>query len=82
MLARANLSIAALIYLSAADANGMMVGFIQSNYMGCGSDCAVLEFGISISLQNRGHDSSLDAGIGKVVPGKRSLPTILRAFLT
>ena len=41
------------IYLSAADENGMMVSFIQSNFMGFGSGCVEPNFGIS--LQNRGH---------------------------
>ena len=44
------------IYLTAADENGMMVSFIQSNYMGFGSGCVVPSFGIS--LQNRGHGFS------------------------
>ena len=47
------------IYLTAADESGMMVSFIQSNYMGFGSGCVEPEFGIS--LQNRGHGFSLDA---------------------
>jgi gamma-glutamyltranspeptidase/glutathione hydrolase len=47
------------IYLTTADENGMMVSFIQSNYMGFGSGCVEPTFGIS--LQNRGHGFSLDA---------------------
>ncbi len=47
------------IYLTAADESGMMVSFIQSNYMGFGSGCVEPEFGIS--LQNRGHGFSLKA---------------------
>ena len=35
------------IYLSAADASGMMVSFIQSNYMGFGSGVVVPGYGIS-----------------------------------
>ena len=68
------------IYLSTADEDGMMVSFIQSNYMGFGSGCVVPEFGIS--LQNRGHGFSLDAGINQVAPGKRPFHTIIPAFLT
>ena len=68
------------IYLTAADENGMMVSFIQSNYMGFGSGCVEPEFGIS--LQNRGHGFSLNAGINQVAPGKRPFHTIIPAFLT
>ena len=40
------------VYLCAADAAGMMVSLIQSNYMGFGSGVVVP--GTGISLQNRG----------------------------
>ena len=68
------------IYLSAADEDGMMVSFIQSNYMGFGSGCVEPEFGVS--LQNRGHGFSLEAGVNQVAPGKRPFHTIIPAFLT
>ena len=72
------------IYLTAADEDGMMVSFIQSNYMGFGSGCVEPEFGIS--LQNRGHGFSLDASAlnpaNLVAPGKRPFHTIIPAFLT
>ena len=69
------------IYLSAADENGMMVSFIQSNYMGFGSGCVEPTFGIS--LQNRGHAFSLDANSpNAVAPGKRPFHTIIPAFLS
>jgi gamma-glutamyltranspeptidase/glutathione hydrolase len=68
------------IYLSAADENGMMVSFIQSNYMGFGSGCVEPEFGIS--LQNRGHGFSLREGANQVAPGKRPFHTIIPAFLS
>jgi len=68
------------IYLTAADENGMMVSFIQSNYMGFGSGCVEPEFGIS--LQNRGHGFSLNEGPNLVTPGKRPFHTIIPAFLT
>jgi len=68
------------IYLTAADESGMMVSFIQSNYMGFGSGCVEPEFGIS--LQNRGHGFSLKHGPNQVAPGKRPFHTIIPAFLT
>ena len=68
------------IYLTAADENGMMVSFIQSNYMGFGSGCVEPQYGIS--LQNRGHGFSLMPGANQVAPGKRPFHTIIPAFLT
>jgi gamma-glutamyltranspeptidase/glutathione hydrolase len=72
------------IYLTAADENGMMVSFIQSNYMGFGS--GVVEPTYGISLQNRGFGFSTDPkGLNPanlVAPGKRPFQTIIPAFLT
>ncbi|RZJ09113.1 MAG: gamma-glutamyltransferase family protein [Rubrivivax sp.] len=69
------------IYLTAADESGMMVSFIQSNYMGFGSGVVVPGYGIS--LQNRGHGFTLEAGhANQVAPGKRPFHTIIPAFLT
>ena len=69
------------IYLTAADESGMMVSFIQSNYMGFGSGVVEPTFGIS--LQNRGHGFSLDAHSPNVVaPGKRPFQTIIPGFLS
>jgi gamma-glutamyltranspeptidase / glutathione hydrolase len=69
------------IYLTAADERGMMVSFIQSNYMGFGSGVVVPGYGVS--LQNRGHGFSLDAASPNVVaPGKRPFQTIIPAFVT
>jgi gamma-glutamyltranspeptidase/glutathione hydrolase len=69
------------IYLTAADESGMMVSFIQSNYMGFGSGVVIPEWGLS--LQNRGHGFSLEAGSpNRVAPSKRPFHTIIPAFLT
>jgi len=69
------------IYLTAADERGMMVSFIQSNYMGFGSGVVVPEWGLS--LQNRGHAFSLDtASPNCVAPRKRPFHTIIPGFLT
>jgi gamma-glutamyltranspeptidase/glutathione hydrolase len=69
------------IYLTAADESGMMVSFIQSNYMGFGSGVVVPEYGVS--MQNRGHAFSLEAASPNVVaPGKRPFHTIIPGFLT
>jgi gamma-glutamyltranspeptidase / glutathione hydrolase len=69
------------IYLTAADASGMMVSFIQSNYMGFGSGVVVPGYGLS--LQNRGHGFTLNpSSDNRVGPGKRPFHTIIPAFLT
>ena len=69
------------IYMTAADENGMMISFIQSNYMGFGSGVVVPGYGVS--LQNRGHGFTLDESRANVVgPGKRPFHTIIPAFLT
>ncbi|MCJ2127563.1 gamma-glutamyltransferase family protein [Methylobacterium sp. E-045] len=69
------------IYLTAADESGMMVSFIQSNFMGFGSGVVVPEWGLS--LQNRGYGFVLDERSPNVVaPGKRPFHTIIPGFLT
>lgn len=69
------------VYLCAADAEGTMVSFIQSNYMGFGSGVVVRDTGIA--LQNRGGDFSLDPAHANCLrPGKRSYHTIIPGFIT
>ncbi len=69
------------VYLTAADTNGMMVSYIQSNYMGFGSGIVVP--GTGISMQNRGAAFSLQAGHPNLVGGaKRPFHTIIPGFLT
>lgn len=67
------------VYLCTADEEGNMVSYIQSNYMGFGSGIVV----DGISLQNRGHDFSLDpTHVNALLPGKRTYHTIIPGFLT
>ena len=69
------------IYLSTADESGMMVSLIQSNYMGFGSGVVVP--GTGVSLQNRGHGFTLQAGHpNQVAPGKKPFHTIIPGFLS
>jgi len=69
------------IYLCAADEQGLMVSFIQSNYMGFGAGVVVPQWGIS--LHNRGHAFTLDATRDNLVgPAKRPFHTIIPGFLT
>jgi gamma-glutamyltranspeptidase/glutathione hydrolase len=69
------------VYLTAADASGIMVSMIQSNYMGFGSGVVVP--GTGIALQNRGADFAVQQGHpNRVGPGKRPYHTIIPGFLT
>ena len=69
------------VYLCAADAGGLMVSFIQSNYESFGSFVSVP--GLGMSFQNRGANFSLDPShANRLEPGKRTYHTIIPAFLT
>jgi gamma-glutamyltranspeptidase/glutathione hydrolase len=69
------------IYMTAADRSGMMVSFIQSNYMGFGSGVVVP--GTGVSLQNRGTGFNTDRKhVNCVAPRKRPFQTIIPAFVT
>jgi gamma-glutamyltranspeptidase/glutathione hydrolase len=67
------------VYLTAADASGMMVSYIQSNYMGFGSGVVV----DGISMQNRGGTFVVKPGHPNCVgPSKRPYQTIIPGFVT
>lgn len=69
------------VYLAAADDEGNMISFIQSNYMGFGSGLVVP--GTGIALQNRGHNFSLNLDHdNRLEPGKKTYHTIIPGFLT
>jgi len=69
------------VYLTAADASGMMVSYIQSNFAGFGSGVVVP--GTGISMQNRGLGFVLTEGhANQVGPRKRPFHTIIPAFMT
>lgn len=69
------------VYLAAADNEGNMISFIQSNYMGFGSGLVVPDTGIA--LQNRGHNFSMDPEhANRLEGGKKTYHTIIPGFLT
>lgn len=69
------------VYLAAADEEGNMISYIQSNYMGFGSGVVIP--GTGIALQNRGADFSLEENHPNVLAGgKRTYHTIIPGFLT
>lgn len=69
------------VYLAAADADGMMVSFIQSNFYQFGAGIVIPETGIA--MHNRGSGFSLEAGHpNEIGPGKRPLHTIIPGFIT
>ncbi|MEE4659195.1 MAG: gamma-glutamyltransferase family protein [Halieaceae bacterium] len=67
-------------YLTVADASGMMVSLIQSNYRGMGSGLA--PDGLGFMFQDRGELFSLDPSHPNAyAPGKRPFHTIIPAFV-
>ena len=69
------------IYLCAADAQGRMISYIQSNFTGFGSGVVVP--GTGISLHNRGKSFQLNPAHPNVIaPRKRPMHTIIPAFMT
>lgn len=69
------------VYLAAADGEGNMISYIQSNYTGFGSGTVVPGWGIS--LHNRGCQFTLDENHPNYIkPGKRPYHTIIPGFLS
>ncbi|MEJ7747343.1 MAG: gamma-glutamyltransferase family protein, partial [Luteimonas sp.] len=74
------------IYMTVADADGMMVSLIQSNYRGMGSGMAAP--GLGFIFQDRGEmfvlkQSDQEPGHpNRYAPGKRPFQTIIPAFVT
>ena len=72
-------AIGGTIYLCTADADGMLVSLIQSNYLDFGSGVTVPEWGIN--LQSRGTYFSLDPEhINVIAPSKRTVHTLMPAM--
>ena len=66
-------------YLCAADADGLLVSLIQSNFLAFGSGVHVPEWGIN--LNNRGSSFSLDeSAVNAFAPAKRPMHTLVPAM--
>jgi len=73
---RARAAAGGTAYLCAADASGMCVSLIQSNWMGAGSGVTVPGWGVN--LHNRGNFFSLEpSSVNAIGPRKRPLHTLI-----